>query len=883
MTPQRWRSLELLFHQVVGLPPAERDLVLSTVDAGVREEIECLLAADAQAAQALSAAIEEGRGMLLPQRFGPYRVTGLAGRGGMGAVYRAIRDDGTFEKEVAIKVMHTGLSAGPFRQERAILASLEHPNIARLLDGGETETGVSYIVMEYVDGLPLLEYCGRENLPTMGRLRLFLDICSAVQYAHQKLVIHRDLKPGNILVTGHEGGAGVPKLLDFGVAKLLDPDAHGTLTMQAMTPDYASPEQVRGRPVSTATDVYSLGLVMYEMLTGRRPYRITALTPSEVERVICESTPAPAGISDDLDNILLMALRKEAERRYGTVREFAEDIERSLTNRPVHARPDTLAYRSAKFVRRNRVYVLAAVMVAAALIGGITASQFQARRAERRFEDVRQLANTLLVNVNTRLPGTPTTAREEIVNTSLIYLRKLSAEAGGDGRLRSDLAAAYQIIGDIQSQSLGKTEEARRSYANAIELAEGLLAARKAPPVAPKALAAAYLGMLDIDVRHGESGRAMAWGQKALAMASDAKWQTDWGHDFLITAYIRIARPFLEVGRPSQALAADRKGLQLADRLASQSDTEDLRYRRAVLHMASARALKARGDMNAASLETEQARALFFTLPDPADPRYAPDVINALLGPPAGEAGGPPDLFPLLCTAAARKQALDLAVQAAARDPGNAGLRSRLAVALWGRGLDLLQGDRTAALGLLRQAVQTGNQLLEQDPSSASLRNLTLIEADFGVALTASGNSSEGLRHLLHAVEVAETDPSQSPVERWKLIEPLRMLGVTEAGLGDFGSSRAHLDRCLRLSLALWPDAREDLRSFAMIGKAYAALGDLEQLTGHAGAACDAYRKSLDTWQAWPTTGTSSFYDRNHSAAVSAKLGAACRGVAAAR
>jgi len=873
MTPESWQSIESLFHRVAGLPPDERGPALAEVDTALREEIERLLAADGHAGQAVGDAVDEAKDLLLPRRFGPYRVTGLAGRGGMGAVYRAVRDDGTFEKQVAIKVMHTGLAPGRFRQERAILASLEHPNIARLLDGGETETGVSYIVMEYVDGLPLLEYCARENLSTPARLGLFLRICDAVQYAHQNLVIHRDLKPANILVTGATGQPPVPKLLDFGIAKLLETDAQATLTMsQAMTPEYASPEQARGKSVSTATDIYSLGLVMYELLTGRRPYRITSRTPSEIERVICESNPAPAGISADLDNILLMALRKEPERRYATVREFAEDLERSLANRPVRARPDTIGYRAAKFVRRNRAYVAAAGMVALALIGGVVASQSQARRAERRFEDVRQLANALLVDANTGLPGASMEAREQIVNTALIYLRRLSEEAAGNDSLRADLAAAYATVGDIQSQSLGRIEDARRSYAKAIELAEGLAAERNSPSAARKALAEAYLGMVDIDFRHGESRRAMVYGQKALALASDAERHNDWGRDFLITAYTRIARPFLEVGRPSEALAADRNGLRLADELASQHDTEDLRYRRAVLHMASARALKARGEMAAASAEAARARDLYFSLTDPSDPRYAPDVINALLGPAAGEAGGPPDLFPLLSTAAGRKQAMELSIQASARDPGNAGLRSRLAVTLWGRGLDLLASDRPAALDLLAKAVRTGNELLEQDPSSAALRNLTLIEANYGEALAAAGKSSEGLAHLRHAVEVAETDPSESPIERWKLIEPLRMLGAAEARLRQFDSSRAHLERCLQVSLALWPDAREDLRSFTMIGKAYAALGELERLSGHEPAACEAFRKSLETWQAWPTAGASSFYDQRHAAEVGAKL-----------
>jgi len=877
MTPERWQAIESLFNQVTGLPQEERERVLAAAGADIRAEVERLLAADAQGGRVLNAAVEEGRAMIaepdglggLPHRFGPYRVTGLAGRGGMGVVYQAVRDDGTFEKQVAIKVMHTGLSAGRFRQERAILAALEHPNIARLLDGGETQSGASYLVMEFVDGLPLLEYCAGEELSLENRLRLFLGICAAVQYAHQHLVVHRDLKPGNILVTK----SGTPKLLDFGVAKLLDVDGQGTLTMmQAMTPDYASPEQTRGRAVSTATDVYSLGLVLYELLTGRRPYRITSLTPSEIERVICETTPAPAGISDDLDNILLMALRKEPERRYATVREFAEDIERSMTNRPVRARPDTIAYRAGKFVRRHRGYVMASAIVAVVLVGGVAASQWQARRAQRRFEDVRQLATALLADVNSRLPGASMAAREQVVNTSLGYLQKLSAEAGANADLRADLAAAYQTVGDIQSQLTGKAGEARRSYTNAIELAEGLVRTPHPPPAAPKALAAAYLGMVDLDVRHGESRRAIAYGQKAMALASAADRRNDWGRDFLITAYLRIARPFLEVGQPSQALAADRAGLRLAEEQAAPGEGEELRYRRAMLHMACARALKARGDVPGASAETEQARKLYSSLTDPADPRWVADAINGLLGPAAGEAGGPPDLFPQTSTAEQRRQALDLARQATARDPRNVALRARLAVTLWGRGLDLLPKDRAAGLELLAKAVETGNELLAQDPASAALRNLTLIEANFGEALVAAGKGAAGLAHLRHAVELAETDPSQSPVERWKLIEPLRMLGSAEARLGDLAAGRARLERCLQLSLALWPDAREDLRSFAMIGKAYEAMGDLERLSGRPDAAREAYGRSLETWLAWPSAGVSSFYDRNHAAAVKAKL-----------
>ena len=248
----------------------------------------------------------------MPQRFGPWRVTGVIGHGGMGAVYKAVRDDQAFEKQVAIKTLHLGLDSPParerFAQERSILATLEHPNIARLLDGGETEGGVSYIVLEYVDGEPIVDYCARHKLGREARLELFLQVCSAVHYAHQKLIVHRDLKPGNILVNRE----GVPKLLDFGIAKLMEPGALQTMTgFLALTPQYASPEQIRGEAVTTASDVYSLGMVLYEVLTGRRAYQVEAGSITSIAQVVCEAAPAPPGVDADLDNILLMALRKE--------------------------------------------------------------------------------------------------------------------------------------------------------------------------------------------------------------------------------------------------------------------------------------------------------------------------------------------------------------------------------------------------------------------------------------------------------------------------------------------------------------------------------------------------------------------------------------------
>ncbi|MFN0123255.1 MAG: protein kinase domain-containing protein [Blastocatellia bacterium] len=417
MTTERWRRIEDIFQSVADLPPAEQAAMLSEQcgdDLALRREIENLLGSadeDDFLQNPIQAAArflpESAEDELSGSRIGPYHIVRRLGQGGMGAVYLAERDDAEYYREVAIKVVRRGMDTGfvlnRFRVERQILASLEHPHIARLLDGGTTDDGLPYFVMEYVAGKPLAEYCRERELTIEERLRLFLPVCAAVQHAHQKLIVHRDLKPGNILVTAE----GTPKLLDFGIAKLLDPSfspiaAQTTLTaVRLMTPDYASPEQVRGVPVTTASDVYSLGAVLYELLTGERPHRFAANTPVEIERAICDTaverpsavaqrtggalTRTHRRLTGDLDNIVMMALRKEPERRYQSVERFAQDIQCYLAGHPISARSESFAYRSGKFVRRHKLAVTAAALILISLLGGIVTTTRAARvaRAER--------------------------------------------------------------------------------------------------------------------------------------------------------------------------------------------------------------------------------------------------------------------------------------------------------------------------------------------------------------------------------------------------------------------------------------------------------------------------------------------------------------------
>jgi serine/threonine protein kinase/TolB-like protein len=403
MTPELWERLKEIFQGALEESPEEREAFLDKVcrDPELRTEAGKLLAAHDQASTFIetspvsglaAAQAEPAPESWVGRRIGAYRLLAEIGRGGMGAVYLAEREDGEYHKQVAIKLVKEGDSESVvrrFRQERQILADLEHPNIARLLDGGRTDGGIPYFVMEHVDGQPIDAYCESGNLSVAPRLDLFRTVCSAVGHAHAKLVVHRDLKPSNILVTT----AGTPKLLDFGIAKLLNPAPWSERTVTGaclMTPAYASPEQVGGEAVTPASDIYSLGVLLYRLLAGRGPYRVTSDLPHELARAICEEDPrspsasaSPAirkELSGDLDAIVLKALRKEPWRRYASVDELSEDIRRHREGRPVMARKDGLAYRARRFMGRNRAATLmAAAMVASAALS--SAVLYQRSRA----------------------------------------------------------------------------------------------------------------------------------------------------------------------------------------------------------------------------------------------------------------------------------------------------------------------------------------------------------------------------------------------------------------------------------------------------------------------------------------------------------------------
>jgi len=467
----RWQQIDEVVATALELPPEQRDAYVDSTcasDPALSTEVRALIRAYEQAGDFLDpmtyrgkwSAIETEAENLDGRRAGSYRLIRVIGRGGMGVVYLGRRDDEQFEKDVAVKLINPALySPGVMRRfqyERRILATLEHPHIARLLDAGLTSDGIPFIVMEFVAGEPVHEFCRKRNLPVRERLRLFLKICDAVQFAHRNLVVHRDLKPSNILVTED----GTPKLLDFGIAKILSVSAADATPAtapltRAMTPDYASPEQLRGVNITTASDVYSLGVLLFELLTGQRPYVLSGKPLDEIVRVVCEQDPPrlkSAELAGDLKHIIAKAIRKDPADRYTSAEHFSSDIERYLAGFPVEARRPSLAYTAAKYVRRHKAAFVLGAMALLFGVVSVAAIARQARIAQRRFDQVRQLAHSIVFELHdgiAPLQGS-LTVRKLLVTRALEYLNALARESQNDRGLTVELAQAFIRIGEVQ-------------------------------------------------------------------------------------------------------------------------------------------------------------------------------------------------------------------------------------------------------------------------------------------------------------------------------------------------------------------------------------------------------------------------------------------------
>jgi serine/threonine protein kinase/tetratricopeptide (TPR) repeat protein len=873
MTPERWQEIKKVLDDVLELKPGDRALLLDRAcanDASLRKEVELLLAAEEEAGTQflnepqnfeLTAADATSDGISaepvhtrIGQQVGPYKIVEQIGVGGMGEVYRAFRADDTYRKEVALKAVRGGQDSGfvvsRFRNERQILASLDHPNIARLLDGGTTEDGVPYFVMELIEGQPIDQYCDRRKLPVNERLKLFLQICSAVQYAHQRLIIHRDIKPSNILVTS----SGTPKLLDFGIAKILDCEVPGqlepTLTVyRILTPGYASPEQIKGEPITTASDVYSLGIVLYELLTGWHPYRRRNSTPQGIAHAACEVEPekpstavrrretiqirhdspppsaAPQILSasaekrskslrGDLDNIVLMALRKESQRRYASVEQFAGDIRRHLESLPVLARTDTFGYRASKFVARHRAGVLGAIVVTVTVIAGLTVTLHEAHiaraqqtRAEQRFNDVRELANSLMFDVHDSIQDLPgsTPARKLLVDRALRYLDSLARDAASDESLQHELGTAYEKVGTVQGNpfgaNLGDTQGALESYRKALAIRQSLLHSNP--------------GDIDSEVAVARTQR-------------------------LIAAVIGNRGDPASISQTKQALATAEQAFHIApSNPAVLQELQASYYLLAIL-------LDGAGDYQAA------AGYLHKELPiAEARLRAAPEdrVLRRELGRAEVKLGY------ALARMGSRKEGLDYShrgvevLESLAADGTDAESRRWLGMAHWMLGdILLLDDDAAGALQSYQEELRIVAPLASADPTNAVLQyDLGCAHARVGNALAILGNQKSGVVMFNRAVYMFEAQLARDPAytePRYGLAASHIWMGEAFTRTGNTAQALQSYERGLAGSEQLALHS-EGTSTQAVCAGLRAKIGFLQAKMGKRDQASEEYQRAL--------------------------------------
>ena len=857
MNPERWQRVKGLLEEAIALDAAERRPYLVRAcgdDPALQRELESLLASHEQAgtgflntpAADLSAAVAPPLATRAGRRIGVYQIGEKIGHGGMGEVYRAVRADGQYTKEVAIKLVRGGFDTGSvlerFRNERQILASLDHPNIARLLDGGTADDGVPYLVMELIEGTPIDQYCDAHQLSITQRLQIFRQVCWAVQYAHQRLVIHRDLKPSNVLVTEN----GTPKLLDFGIAKLLDPagGAQTTLTL-AMTPEYASPEQIRGEPITTATDVYSLGVVLYQLLTGRSPYPGETRSPHELARAVCETEPGrpstvvrkpppartgqqveertPEQISSsrggsparlqrrlagDLDNIVLMALRKEPQRRYASVEQLSEDIRRHLEGRPVTATKGSWNYRASKFVRRHRVGIAAAALVVFTLLGGMAATIRQAHiaraeraRAEKRFDDVRKLANSLIFEIHDSIQDLPgaTPSRKLLLDRAVEYLDKLSQDSGGDVDLQRELAWGYQrlsaVQGDTSQSNLGQISAAAVSVRKSIALFEAVAKANPRNLTDQLNLAMAYRrrAFTDIYERTGRQEIDQALAITEPLMQTDGtkpEVRNERSLEFQILASIQDA-----TGDRLKAVDTYRKYLDLRQDIL-RTNPEYKGIRRGVAHA----------------------------------------IVE--LGLQLGRFGNRDEALQLMNQGITQYEAV-------AKEGGNPDVIREVAASQLRRGdVELMHGDPGAAMADFRRARDATARLAKRDPENKMLQSdMCGFDWEEGRALVVSGMTVAGLRFLQRSLQCfhdlhmeADTGPGTGALESW--------VGEAQARLHNLPEALKHYQNAataLTADLEKYDDARCDLAMvYTKIGGTLVKMGKLRDASA-------AYTKALDT------------------------------------
>jgi eukaryotic-like serine/threonine-protein kinase len=898
LNPQRWQEVSPYLDQVLSLPESERRAWLESFRiqrpdlAGLLQELLEEHRALAQEKFLERPAIAPTFGASLPgQKVGAYTLLSSLGQGGMGSVWLAERSDGRFERRVAVKFLHFSIAGQGgierFRREGRILGQLGHPNIAELIDAGVTSNGEPYLVLEHVAGKHIDEYCDRNKLDVDTRSKLFLDVLEAVAHAHANLVVHRDLKPSNVLVTDD----GKVKLLDFGIAKLLGNEANPMATTAltegngALTPFFAAPEQITAGTITTATDVYTLGVLLYILLTGRHPAGPEPRSPAELVKAIMETEPPRASetaasaaskdlaekrgtspeklsrqLRGDLDTILAKALKKVPAERYSSVTALADDLRRHLKHEPISARPDTIAYRARKFVRRNRTVVALAALAFAAVIIGSGVAIYQARIAQRRFQDVRKLAHTFVFDLHdevAKLDGS-TKAREMMVETGLQYLDNLARNAAGDLDLQREIAAAYMKIGDAQGfptkPNLGRTADAFESYRKAGDIFERI--AKKNSAYLPD-LADFYLNYSGLFRFNDDPKRARQLTQAAIQIFDQLREQKqldphfensytmawcklgdfdeDWGNfhpawtEFSRCselAHAQLQRTGDQQARLVVAESAERIGTAAQElghlREALQAFDEEEKFLRELL---VAEPLNPRFHRNLALTYQFRGRVYFNdTYPNYGDPKHALENL---------------------------KLYLQTAQQMLERDPNNTSAKSSVVVAMLKVSYCLQESDPHAAIGLAREAMRMREQTItvkttrrrvvsSQAETFLRLGDAQLKAGQFAGARNSADSALASLR------EVA----AQNPDDHEGLLRALILAGRASAATGDMARAESLL-REARDSAQKFIRP-EEVTSLIPVASALQALGAFYAQRHRTQEARICYQQLVDLWQQFP-------------------------------
>jgi serine/threonine protein kinase/type II secretory pathway pseudopilin PulG len=911
MKTEDWQRLKEVFYAIVDLPEFERAAVLEKYEEDIRNQVEKLITANEEADDFMvePAFIEAGfseeneTDFYVGGQIGSYKILEEIGHGGMGTVYLAARRD-DFEKRVALKLIKRGMDTNSvlkrFVLERQILARLEHPNIANLLDGGSTDDGLPYLVMEYIEGEPIIKYCDSRNLDIFERLELFQKVCAAVSYAHQNLVVHRDLKPSNILVTQDR----TPKLLDFGIAKLLHSDwsldtNEATATMfRVMTPEYASPEQISGLPVTTTSDVYSLGVVLYELLTGERPYKIKSRLPEEVARIVLTKEPVkPSAVSisqseadtlkqtdtltasegtnrksqianckslrGDLDNIILKALRKEPERRYASVQEFSEDIRRHLAGLPVTATADTAVYRLNKFVKRHRAGVLAGGLVFLTLLAAIAVTSWQAivarreqAKAEQRFNQVRQLANTVLFEYHDRLAKLTgsTPLREKMVKDALRYLDNLAAENINDASLQSELASAYFKVGEVQGapskSSLGDYGGGLESFRKSLAIREKLFRENPNSEQIKLDLTRSYQMVGDLSQVTDNIPAALENYGRAFALFDSIRMENQEARLDFAGLHTRFAQALAASGELPEAIENFRKAIAILNELSTANpDNRELRRELGVARVLLGDALEESGDLNEALATQRSAFAVLEPLVTDADAQSQRAAMSAF-----GRIGD------VLFKLGKYREALEIQLKSLAADertlaadPQNALARRDVQVdfhkiALNYSGL----GQMNEALASERRTVGFCEQAVAANPESSESRgDLSVAYYHYAEMWEKSGNLREALNYFKKATEIEEANSNADPTNTTamsNLSESYLKVGGISLKIGNRSEALRIFLKGVEIREKLAANNQETAQDRPISAKLYESLGDYYFLQDKQQAKT-RYEQSLVIWQ----------------------------------